>query len=587
MARHWLLSLFLIIVNFAGHALAASADESTAIPVLDVRTLHQSAITDQLAFVAEQGAALSVDEIQSLIRDNPAVLQRTETSVLARGIDSGAIWLVANVINPTNESVARRVSVRTGWLERVDFFFVPTGRPPQQFVSGDALPLPQRSIPKRIPSADFSFEPGETQLLVRVETADPMVAPVYFSSMSISGGHEQFETVFYSFVYGVMFALSAFTLMLFAIIQERRYLFYSLYMACFVAMTASYNGIGMAVFWPEATGWQQWAPPLLMLCFASSGLAFATVFLRTRLLRPQLHRTIQAIAVAYFALFGIFFALGDQGHALWLAFLVVPIFSGLMLYMGVSSWMKGNQSARYFMLGTLLSAIGASITALTVAGLVPYTKLGFYAVDIGMVADALLLMLALADLVRKNEEARLIAEQTARIDLLTGLNNRRGFLPVAESLWSLVTRQQGNICVVMIDIDHFKNINDQYGHAAGDKVLKAIANELNHSCRQSDLLARWGGEEFILLLPETDEAEAFKVVDRFRHNVEQLAVSDRDEVIRCTISAGISGRNATTPTLNEAIISADEKLYQAKVQGRNRVCTSAPLDKPAEALVQA
>ncbi|KXS51043.1 MAG: diguanylate cyclase (GGDEF domain), partial [Marinobacter sp. T13-3] len=141
MDRHWLLSLLLIIVNFAGQALAETGGGGTSVPVLDVRTVHQNAITDQVAFVAEQGAALSVDEVQSMIRENPAVLQYTKTSVLARGIDSGAIWLVAMVLNPTNESVLRRVSVRTGWLERVDFFFVPAGRPPQQFVSGDALPL--------------------------------------------------------------------------------------------------------------------------------------------------------------------------------------------------------------------------------------------------------------------------------------------------------------------------------------------------------------------------------------------------------------------------------------------------------------
>ena len=584
MHRPWLLSLLLIIASFAGPALAASADESASIPVLDVRTVYEGAITDQVAFVAEQEAELSVEEVQSLIRENPAVLQQTKTSVLARGIDSGAIWLVARVLNPTDESVSRRVSVRIGWLDRVDFFFVPQGRPPQHFVSGDSLPLPQRSIPKRIPSADFSFAPGETQLLVRVETADPMVAPLYFSSMADSHGHEQFETTFYSFVYGVMFALSVLTLMLFSVLWTPRYAYYTLYTASFVAMTASYNGIGMALLWPGATGWQQWAPPLLMLSFITSGLVFAMSFLRTRHRRPWLHRGIQATILAYFALFVIFFALGEQGHALQLAFLIVPMFTGLMLYMGVSSWMRGNKPARYFIFGTLLSGIGASVTALTVAGLVPYSRLGFYAVDIGMVADAILLMLALADLVRKNEEARLIAERTARLDPLTGLNNRRGFLPVAESLWDLICRQKRSICVVMIDIDHFKSINDQYGHATGDKVLKAIATELDRSSRQSDLLARWGGEEFTVLLPETDETEAFKVVDRFRQNVEQLAVKDRGNVIRCTISAGIAGRSPARPTLNQAIISADEKLYQAKSQGRNRVCTCAPPGTPDKAI---
>jgi diguanylate cyclase (GGDEF)-like protein len=250
-----------------------------------------------------------------------------------------------------------------------------------------------------------------------------------------------------------------------------------------------------------------------------------------------------------------------------------------MLYIGVSSWIKGNTSARYFMLGTLASAIGATVTVLTVAGIITFTRLGFYAVDIGMVADALLLTLALADFVRKNKNARVEAERTAQIDLLTGLNNRRGFLPVAESIWSLVvSRKNRNICVAMIDIDHFKSINDQYGHTAGDRILKKIGSELDRSRRHGDLLARWGGEEFTLLLPETDEAEARIVAERIRQNIEKLEVQDDGKIIKCTISVGVASRHSENVTLDHAIASADEQLYQSKIQGRNRVSTGPTTD---------
>jgi len=576
--RHWSLFFLLTILNLTTCALAEPAQDYEALPRIDARADYQGAMTDQVAYLVEQGETLSVDDVQSLIRANPAALTHPETCVFTNGINSGAIWLVANVFNPTDDPILRRVSVGTGWLERVDFFLITEGQLPQHFVSGDRIALGHRSIAKRIPSADFSFPPGETRLLLRVETADPMVVPLYFSSIAVSHNREQSEAIFYSFVYGVMFALSAYNLMLFAGLRKRRYLFYSLYTGTFVAVAASYNGIGMALLWPDAVGWQQWAPPLFMLCFVSSGLAFATSFLKTRRHRPRLHRTIQTIGVAYFALFGAFFALDEQGLALQLAFLVVQVFTVLMLYMGVSSWMGGNQSARYFMLGTLASVIGASVTALTVDGMITYSQLGYYAVDIGMVVDAMLLMLALADLARKNKVARVTAERTAQIDLLTGLNNRRGFLPVAESLWSLATRKGGNMCVAMIDIDHFKSINDQYGHAAGDRILKKIADELDNSRRKGDLLARWGGEEFTLLLPETDEAEALKVAERFRHNIEQLVVNDRGRMIRCTISVGVASRHAQHVTLEHAISKADEELYQAKVQGRNQISTGCTSD---------
>ncbi|MCM0613818.1 GGDEF domain-containing protein [Marinobacter sediminum] len=580
MRRHWHFFFLLTILNLTTCALAESAHDDGSVPLVDARALYQDAMVDRVAFLAEQGEALSVDEVQSLIRENPAALKHSETGVLANGINTSPIWLVADVLNPTDDTILRRVSVGTGWLEQVDFFLITEDRPPQHFVGGDRIPLDERSIAKRIPSADYQFPPGKTRLLLRIETADPMVVRLYFSSIAASHSREQSETAFYSFVYGVMFALSAYNLMLFAGLRKRRYLYYSLYTGSFVAMTASYNGIGMALLWPEAVGWQQWAPPLLMLCFASSGLAFATNFLNTQRYRPRLHRTIQTIGVAYFALFGACFALGEQGLALRLAFLVVPVFTALMLYMGISSWVSGNQSARYFMLGTLVSAVGASITALTVSGVITYTQIGYYAVDIGMVVDAILLMLALADLVRKTKKARMAAERTAQIDLLTGLNNRRGFLPVAESLWSLVKRKNRNICVAMIDIDHFKDINDQYGHATGDRVLKKIAGELDRSRRHGDLLARWGGEEFTLLLPETDESEALTVAERFRQNIEQLVVNDRGRLIRCTISVGVASRHSEHITLNHAIARADEQLYQAKVQGRNQVSTGRTSDQP-------
>jgi len=578
--RYWpLISLFALL-NLATFAFAEPALENVSVPVIDAQAEFQGAIAGRVAFLAEPEDALSVDEVQSLIRENPAALKRPETSVLINGIDSGAIWLVADILNSTDDPILRRVSVRTGWLDRVDFFFLSENSLKQQSVGGDRIALDERSLAKRLPSADYPFPPGETRLLLRIETADPMLVPFYFSSIATSHGREKSETAFYSFVYGVMFALSAYNLMLFAGLRQRRYLFYSLYTGSFVAMTASYSGIGMALLWPGAVIWQQWAPPLLMLCFASSGLAFAANFLDTKRHQPRLHRTVQIICVVYFTLFGVCFTLGEQGHALRLAFLLAPVFSVLMLYMGVSSWLRGNHSARYFMLGTLASVFGASITALTVTGVIPFTQPGYYAVDIGMVLDAILLALALADLVRKNQEARVVAERTARIDPLTDLNNRRGFLPVAESLWSLVKRKNRNSCVAMIDIDHFKDINDQYGHAAGDRILKEIADELDASRRHGDLLARWGGEEFILLLPETDLAEAHTVAERFRRNVEQLVVSESGEAIRCTVSIGVASRHSESVSLKDAIVMADLALYEAKIEGRNRVCSGSGADSP-------
>ncbi|WP_228743573.1 diguanylate cyclase [Marinobacter sp. F4218] len=569
---------------FATGAFGASSDEEQTVPRLDARMGYHGAIAHRMAFIEEQGEELSVGDIQFLIGETPEGVQRTDDRVMANGIDSGAVWLVADVINPTRDTITRRMSVRIGWLDRVDFYFMPAGEPPERFISGDSIPVHNRSFATRVPTAEYAFPSGMTRLFLRVETADPVVIPFYFSSLKAGHDQEQFDAAFYSFVYGVMFALAAYNLMLFTGLRRKRYLFYTIYMVSFILMTASYSGIGMVLIWPSAVVWQQWAPPLLMLVFAFSGITFATSFLEVKLRRRKLFRAIQVLCAVYFALFAACYYIGERGWALTLAFALVPVFTGLMLYLGVSSWMSGMKSARYYLFGTLASAIGASITALTVYGILPYSQIGFYAVDIGMVLDAMLLALALADLVKRTQQARIAAERKAQVDHLTGLENRRGFLPVAESLWNLVKRNNRDICVAMIDIDHFKMINDQYGHATGDRILRKIAKVLDSSRRQGDLLARWGGEEFVLLLPETDLPEACNVAERLRQNVEALTIREGADILQCTISVGVANRDSEEVSLDKTIVMADQALYQAKLEGRNLVCAGNASDASARAV---
>jgi len=153
----------------------------------------------------------------------------------------------------------------------------------------------------------------------------------------------------------------------------------------------------------------------------------------------------------------------------------------------------------------------------------------------------------------------------AMVDELTGLLNRRAFLQEAEKLQKLASRQQGSVCIAIIDVDRFKQVNDQHGHAAGDRVLKDVAQALRNSLRESDLLGRIGGEEFAVLLPFTNETNALKRLDQLR-----LRVAEHDsDGLRVTISGGLSELGART--VGEALKRADAALYRAKATGRNRI----------------
>lgn len=160
-------------------------------------------------------------------------------------------------------------------------------------------------------------------------------------------------------------------------------------------------------------------------------------------------------------------------------------------------------------------------------------------------------------------------QSAATIDLLTGLLNRRELTTRFRIERSRAERHDNLFALIIIDIDHFKQINDTHGHLAGDQVLKELARTLSTSLRAEDICGRWGGEEFLLILPKTDLATAAVVAEKLRATVEAKTIPWEGQMIRLTISLGVApfrrGMN-----MEECLHPADEALYRAKSNGRNR-----------------
>jgi diguanylate cyclase (GGDEF)-like protein len=164
-------------------------------------------------------------------------------------------------------------------------------------------------------------------------------------------------------------------------------------------------------------------------------------------------------------------------------------------------------------------------------------------------------------------------ELLSRTDPLTGLANRRRFMDVAERLMALARRHARPIAVVIVDLDHFKAINDRLGHVAGDVVLTAAAGVLRDTVRQEDVAARWGGEEFALLLPDTDAAAAAQLAQACLDATERLAMPHAQSLAGplVSISLGCATLVAMPETSPEQLLQqADAALYQAKRAGRRR-----------------
>ncbi|MBN9022066.1 MAG: diguanylate cyclase, partial [Rhizobiales bacterium] len=177
---------------------------------------------------------------------------------------------------------------------------------------------------------------------------------------------------------------------------------------------------------------------------------------------------------------------------------------------------------------------------------------------------------------RKRVEFRLA--RLAATDALTGLANRRYFFDVAAREVERVKRFRLPASLVMTDIDHFKSINDTYGHAAGDEALREVASVASAQLREPDVLARLGGEEFALLLPGVPEAGAAVAAERLRRSLSEASVLD---AFRITASFGVSEILASDAGIDDALARADAALYAAKQTGRNRVVTASdPPDMP-------
>ena len=173
-------------------------------------------------------------------------------------------------------------------------------------------------------------------------------------------------------------------------------------------------------------------------------------------------------------------------------------------------------------------------------------------------------------------------EQMATSDMLTGLYNRRVMTDLAEEELKLMARTGTSFCVALIDLDHFKSINDRFGHHAGDTALIEFASTAVSGLRQVDKLSRWGGEEFLLMLPQLAQTDAYSALERLRQSIERLSFEEHPKM-RLTFSAGIA-QARVGECLEQLIDRADQAVYEAKKSGRNRcVVATAHAHAPQEA----
>lgn len=518
--------------------------------------------------LVEDGTLLSLAQAQA--RHRAGQFHAGTRPVLASGIGAAPVWVRLEVDNPTDKPQPFRLTQGTTWIDWLDVHVVPAAGPTVAWQTGDRYANAYGFKPATGFVFELVFAPGRSEIYLRAETQDPLVLPLLLTPSAQGEASDTLQHYGYGALYGFLIALAVYNAMLYAGLRKRGHLYYALYLVSFILLNMSYTGHGYAWWWPMEPGFQRYVILVLMVLCGVTGLLFACRFLALEEHAPQLLRGVRWFSLGGLGLLGLSMALDSQYGAALLAFCFIVLYALWMVLLGVFAVYRGLFASGYFLSAALFGMLGVALTALSVWGWLPYNRLTYHGAEFGILLEATLLALALAAQMREHDAARQSAEQLARLDPLTGLNNRRSFLELATPVWNTSARNARPLSLLMLDIDHFKQVNDLYGHEVGDHVLVEVAHLLKRCCRAGDILSRWGGEEFVMLLPETSFEQACAFAERVRLLIEEERLSARQQALTITASFGVVAYDQSM-RLDDMVHEADKRLYGAKAKGRNCV----------------
>ena len=547
---------------------------------IDLITFETSPIGKYLTYFPEDDAnPLSLEDAQKRFNAGLTLTQNGQT--ISRGIDIEPTWFKATIDNSAFLSTQYRLTVETPWLDYIDVYVVNPSGEVNHTSGGDHLPIQKQPTLSRFFTMPIQFDQGTTELYIRIATDSVMAVPIKLSTLEDAISNDGSDKFQYGFLYGILAALALYNLVLFFSIRKKVFGLYVLYILGFVFNSLSYTGYFHA-FYPLYHGvyFQDYMDISLMISYTIIGLHFGRLLLDTHKYAPKLNQAITHLTyiIPFIILTLLLF---NQLHYAYLVALIFNIsFAVLTITLGVLAVKAKVGVANLYLISSVVAAICVSVSTSAVAGLLPYNSFTFKAIEVGMAFEGILLAVALATRFRDAQRDKEQAEDFARTDELTNIFNRRGFKYSTTNMFASFRNNNESFAFLLLDIDRFKRVNDTFGHATGDLVIIQIAKLISKTIRNTDVVARWGGEEFVVLLPVKNEVDALRVAENVRSSIEQLETRYFDERVKVTASIGVCVTNfdaanldrSNTQVFEKLISKADDALYQAKSNGRNNVC---------------
>ena len=540
------------------------------------------------------------------VRHGAVDWQQQGSNAFNQGYSISVWWLNVGLVNDTGKAVYRYLELSYAVLDYVDIYVYSGDTLVESYELGDLYPFDKRPIENRFFVIPVQMEPNQAlDIYYRIKTSTSVQAPLALWERNAFERRENNSNIAQGLYYGAMVVIAVYNLLIFVVLWERSYLFYVLFVLALPLFMASISGQAYHFLWPNSVAWNDHSIPFFLgLAFGSSAL-FARRFLQVRHWSSWLNKGLTGVASIAFGCVLLSFLVPYyiSIHLLVPLGLFACIFE---MIVGMMAWKKQVPNARYYVIAWLAFLAGGVLLALNKLNVLPTNFVTEYGLQFGSVLEAVLLSFAMAERInverklrfaaqdealrvtrRLNEElehrvqertrelevANAKLEQLSNTDQLTQLHNRRYLEKILAEEWQRCKRYEREFAILMMDVDFFKQVNDRYGHPAGDACLRQVAERIGQCIRwPSDQVARYGGEEFCMLLPETDAPGAKVVAERVRAMIESDPIIADGVSFSVTVSIGICASVPSDHNSTENMVRfADMALYQAKQAGRNRV----------------
>ena len=528
------------------------------------------------------------------------------------GFQTGAYWFHVRLLNRSQQEPRWLLVQQYALSDRIDLYANYADGHARHWQSGDSQPFNTgRSIRYRHPNFLLDLPKDQpVDLFVRVQSQSSMQVPLALYTPTAFTEISRDAQLGMGIYYGILLALFFYNMLLWLTLRDASYFWYLLHICAFGLVLFTLNGLGFEYLWPDSTWLADKSVPL-SICLSQIGMQqFTRTFLGLRK-RWKLGDRISLGVIAFYVLLGLAATQLPYHISTPIASASVFLSISWVATLGLVIVRRGYKPAIIFLLAWAMFLLGTGMFTAVAFGLVPKVFFTEYGKEIGSALEMLLLSIGLGYRYSalRSENERIIREsrdqleqkveqrtaelstalnqledaherlrESSQRDGLTGLHNRAYFREGFEGLLSQA-RSGRRLSLLMIDLDHFKQINDRYGHLVGDECLRWAADVIGQTLRQHNaLLARFGGEEFVVALPGMDLDAAANVAEELRQRLRDEPFNCQGETIAVTASFGVHAVDTHMKGGVEAALQiADDALYRAKADGRDCVRTSAVL----------